>query len=174
MKTISPGRYALSVCAAAAMLAGCGGSAQFPSPIAAPRVEAGKLERPPSPSTERLKARKIGTFRSGCGGDGFDEWCDFRARGKAKGPLPGPFTARCVWHEFSGQSGYYWTFKEHFTITSGTSKVIGLINAGGSGAFSLPGVYQYTTRNGYSGNVEIQSLGVFSSSSDFLETFYGM
>ena len=34
MKTTSPGHYALGACAAVAILAGCGGAAQFPNPTA--------------------------------------------------------------------------------------------------------------------------------------------
>ncbi len=46
MKTILPGRYVLGVCTAAAMLAGCGGSAQLPNSTAlAPLGSAGTVGR---------------------------------------------------------------------------------------------------------------------------------
>ncbi|MFY9720093.1 MAG: hypothetical protein WAK16_10660 [Candidatus Cybelea sp.] len=39
----------------------------------------------------------------------------------------------------------------------------------------LPGVYQYTTTTGYSGNVKIESLGQFlGPDADFREIFDGM
>jgi hypothetical protein len=93
------------------------------------------------------------------------------------GTDPGTFFARNKYRgscgTFGGYFGCGWSFYEKFVITSGVSKIIGKINASGSGP--ILGIHQYTTRNGYSGNVNIQSLGgVFSSGGDFSEIFHGM
>jgi hypothetical protein len=51
MTTISRRHYALSVCAAAAILAGCGGSAQSPNPTAQTLLgSTGTVDRSASPS----------------------------------------------------------------------------------------------------------------------------
>lgn len=191
MKAILRVPYALSVCAAAAILAGCGGATQFPNPAAqTPLGNTSTVDRSTSPSivvsnrpdsgsgkVERLRAR--GVREGNCGGDGIDTWCYFRASGKAVGPYPGTFFARNKWHERCGSfGGYYgcsWTFTQDFIISSGASKIKGTIEAEGSGSFPIPGVYQYTTKNGYSGNVKIQSLGEFAGpDASFREAFYGM
>ncbi len=189
MKTISGVPYALSVCAAAAMLAGCGGATQFPNPAAqTPRGNTGTVDRSASPSivssnrpdsgrgkVERLSASTVQVGK--CGGDGFEFSCNFSARGRAVGPYPGTFFARNKERSscgtFGGKFFCGWSFNEHFVITSGASNILGNINANGPGP--LLGIHQYTTKNGYSGNVKIQSLGgVFSSGGDFSEIFHGM
>ena len=191
MKTISPGHYALSACATVAILAGCGGATQFPNPVAqtppgntatvdrsAP-TSIGGSNRPDSGSstTERLRAPGD-RVKGGCESDGIiSGGCDFHARGRAVGPYPGTFVVHCQssWFKFSLKE--WWTFQEHFTIRSGGSKISGTIEADGSGGESipLPGVYQYTTKNGYSGNVTIKSLAqFFGPDADFREAFDGM
>ena len=107
MKTISPRHYALSVCAAVAIPAGCGGATQFPDPAAQTLLGVtGALGRSASPSivssnrpdsgsgkVERLRARRIQP--RGGGGFGGYSYVDFLARGRADGPYPGTFTAHC-------------------------------------------------------------------------------
>ncbi|MGB8907317.1 MAG: hypothetical protein WCC84_01075 [Candidatus Cybelea sp.] len=187
MKTISGVPYALSVCAATVLLAGCGGSAQLPNPVAqTPLGNTGTVDRSTSPSivssnhpnsgggkVERLTAPRV--HNGSCGGNGFEEWCGFHARGTAAGPYPGTFFARSELREY-WSSCAYWTFEEKFIITSGASKTVGTIDASGcGGSISIPGVYQYTTTNGYSGSVKIQSLGGnLGPDADFREIFHGM
>jgi hypothetical protein len=178
--------YALSVCVAAAVLASCSGTTQLPNPAAQPPLgNTGAVDRSASQSivglnrpdsgsgkVERLRAPEI--QYGNCGGDGFQNWCYFRARGRAVGPYPGSFLARNKWREScSPIFGCGGSFTQDFIIRSGATKIVGTIEVDGS---PTPGVYQYTTKNGYSGNVKIQSLGgVFGTAEgDFREAFYGM
>ena len=178
MKVTSP-RHALSVCATVAILAGCGGATQFQNPVTTASRSIVASNRPDSGSRkrERLRAR-AGNVKGWCEGDGIiSGGCVFHARGRAVGPYPGTFTAHCQssWSKFSLKE--WWTFQEHFIIRSGGSKISGAIEASGSGSESipLPGTYQYTTKNGYSGNVSIKSLAqFFGPDADFSEAFDGM
>lgn len=117
-------------------------------------------------------------MKGGCESDGIiSGGCDFHARGRAVGPYPGTFAVHCQssWFKFSLKE--WWTFQEHFIIRSGGSKISGTIEANGSGSESipLPGTYQYTTKNGYSGNVTIKSLAqFFGPDADFREAFDGL
>jgi hypothetical protein len=175
MKTVSRGRYALSICAAATVLAGCGGATQFPNPgVPTPLGNASNHPDFGSVNAERLRARGV---KGECGGDGTSWGCHFHARGRAVGPYPGTFFAHCqsTWSKFSLKT--WWTFQEHFIIRSGSSKIDGTIEVNGTGGMfiPLPGVYQYTTTTGYSGNVKIESLGQFlGPDADFREIFDGM
>jgi hypothetical protein len=103
-------------------------------------------------------------------------WVDFLAHGSAGGVFPGTFIAHCVLTEADYQGRWYWGFQERFIIRSGASKINGTIDVGGSGiSMPVPGVYQYTTTNGYSGNVKIQSLATYGGPDrDFREEFDGM
>jgi hypothetical protein len=178
MKTTSPGHCALGACAAVAILAGCSGAAQFPNPAAQTALGNARIvERSGSSKLERLRTPGD-RVKGGCESDGIiSGGCDFHARGRAVGPYPGTFVVHCQssWFKFSLKE--WWTFQEHFIIRSGGSKISGTIEANGSGGESipLPGVYQYTTKNGYSGNVTIKSLAqFFGPDADFRETFDGM
>jgi hypothetical protein len=188
MKTISPGHSALSVCVAAAVLAGCGGATQFPNPAAqTPPGNTDGVYGPASLSivgsnrpdsggkVERLRARGD-RVKGHCGGDGFVWGCLVRVRGTAVGPYPGAFFARYQYQESTVSDHTYWSFKEHFIISSGVFKIRGTIEGGGSGGISIPGVYQYTTTDGYSGSVKIQTLGgvTVGPDADFREIFHGM
>ena len=188
MKTISPGRYGFSACAAVAILAGCGGGTQFQNPAAqTPLGNTGTLDRsasqgivgsnrPDSGSgkVERLRARRLDRVRGG--GFGMTSWEDFLARGRAEGAYPGTFIAHCDTESTDYQGRWSWSFTERFIIRSGVSKIKGTISVGGSGPVMLiPGVYQYTTTNGYAGNVKIQSLAAYGGPDrDFREAFEGM
>ena len=121
MKTVLRGHYALSVCAAGAMLAGCGGSAQLPNPTAlAPVANSRAADRLTSPSNavpERVGSDTSSTER--LAGTAKLSRCDlrtrFRARGVATGPNPGTFTAAGAWGiDFPTQ---VWFFHESFIIT---------------------------------------------------------
>lgn len=189
MKMIARKEYALSVCAAAAILGGCGSSAQFLNPteqtpvddavatqFASSSLEA--VERvDPDRNSEILRDLKV---RGHChnGGNQHYEKCFFHTTvpGTATGPYPGTFTARGGFSDEPGIGSGHWGFGESFAITSGAYKIKGTIYAGGVGPGPrFPGVYQYTTTVGYSGNVKIQSLGKFlGSDTDFREIFYGM
>jgi hypothetical protein len=174
MKTITRGPYTLSVCAAAAMLAGCGGSAQLPNPAAQTSLGDATPQRVGSASSAESLIGRVDITEC----VSFDvEICHFKVNGKriARGPYPGTFTARGNWEsELSSYPfclGGCWSFSERFTITSGATKISGSISASGTGAtfMPIPGVYQYTTTNGYSGNVEISAF-----LPHFGEAFYGM
>jgi hypothetical protein len=136
MKTILQAHHTLSICVAAAMLAGCGGSAQLPGATAqAPLVRA----RSNSSGNEVLKGRvhthckyHAGLFTS----------CDFHTKspGKAMGPYPGTFTASGSYEQ---QEWYpFYSFGESFTITSGASQITGSI------AYWPSSGYQYTSSVG--------------------------
>lgn len=188
MNTISSGHFTLSVCAAAAILAGCSGSAQLPNPAAlVPFANSRAADRPASPSDvvpERVFGASSSTeyllgmaYRTKCKMLGEVETCHFVAFGKriARGPYPGTFTAHGTWlselPSFPHCPGGCWGFSESFRITSGATGIVGSISASGTGEtfIPIPGVYQYTTKNGYSGNVQISRLV-----RRFRETFYGM
>ena len=187
MKTFSRWHYNLSVCAAAAILAGCGGAAQFPNPAAQmPSGNTGTADLSVLPSigrnnrldsssgrVERLRAR--GVLLGDCYGipGAFNE-CNYRTIGIATGPFPGTFTAQM--ELFQNDQPLFWAFSESFTIGR-NSKVTGTISVDGPGfgEVAVPGVYGYATTNGYSGKVKIQSLGRhFGPDADFLEIFHGM
>ena len=140
MKTISRRHYGLSVCAAAAMLAGCGGSSQFPNPdvqaplngrhtidvIASASRTALEDSKPDSSRIELLTAEAKGHCKrspSGLFGS-----CDFKASGTATGPYPGTFTAKGTYNVC--ETYCPWFFSESFTITSGTAIISGTIFRG--------------------------------------------
>jgi hypothetical protein len=166
MKTISRRHYALSVCATAAIVAGCGGWAQLPNPTAlAPVPNSRAADRLGSPSyavpervgsdtssTERLTGTaKLSrcTFRT-----------RFRARGVATGPNPGTFTATGGWGIDFPTDPQVWFFHESFIITSGSQTIAGHIDASGSGSapFSCTAVkkdiFSYSTPM-VSGNAKV-------------------
>jgi hypothetical protein len=168
MKTISLKHYALSVCAAAAMLVDCGGPLQFPNsdvqaPLNARRTDViasasrSSLEalKPDSARIELLAAESKGHCKrshSGLFGS-----CDFKASGTAAGPYPGTFTANGNYYfcEFYCM----WTFGESFTITSGTAKISGTISALGGGLSPpFPAFYPYESSFG-DGRVKIEAVG---------------
>jgi hypothetical protein len=164
MKTVLRGHYALSVCAAGAMLAGCGGSAQLPNPTAlAPVANSRAADRLTSPSNavpERVGSDTSSTER--LAGTAKLSRCDlrtrFRARGVATGPNPGTFTAAGAWGiDFPTQ---VWFFHESFIITDGSQTIHGHIDASGSGSapFSCTAVkneiFPYSTRM-VSGNAKV-------------------
>jgi hypothetical protein len=138
MKTVLRRHYALSVCAAGAMLAGCGGSAQLPNPTApAPVTNSRAADRFTSPSNavpERVGSDTSSTER--LAGTAKLSRCNlrtrFRVRGVATGPNPGTFTAKGVWGSAFPEQG--WFFRESFVITSGSQTIDGHIDAGGSGS----------------------------------------
>lgn len=181
MKTISRVRYALSVCTGAAMLAGCGGSAQFPNPaaqaplngrrtidvIASASRTALEDSKPDSSRIELLTAEAQGHCKrshSGLSGS-----CDFKAGGTATGPYPGTFTANgsynfCYFY-------CVWSFGESFTITSGTAKISGTIfKMRGGSSPPFPAFYPYTSSLG-DGRVKIGAVGPYGP---FREKVHGL
>jgi hypothetical protein len=183
MKTVLHGHYALSVCAAAAILAACGGSAQLPNPVAHSLATPQRVGRSSSGSEVLYGTARV---RSGRCRRSSGSFTHFSAHGKATGPYPGTFTAKGRWSEdcFSGMQSrpntFFcgWTLDETFTIKSGTSKVFGTVKGtGGEGWFPSCTVFgpepyyyvQYTSNHG-SGTVSIQSIeqGVFDESLDGL------
>ncbi len=119
MKTISRVPYALSVCIAAAMLAGCGGSTQpsFPNGMEqnATRVALNSVTLPSSAS-EVLTATDV-TVSSYCP---TTEGASFSASGTATGPYPGTFTASGYWNSGEGLHHFFWDFRESIKIVSNT------------------------------------------------------
>lgn len=144
MKTISRSHYALNICVGAAILAGCGGSAQFPNPIAlGPVANSNAADRLPSPSkvvpervgsdsssTERLTgtAKLIKPCHSLHGKDRGGWGTHFSASGVATGPNPGTFTATGTWTG-GGLPQPQWSFSESFSVTSGSQTINGTILA---------------------------------------------
>ncbi len=134
MKTISRVPYALSVCAAAATLASCGGSVQVPNPLAqAPlgRIGSG------SSGNEVLDSRIV----LNCVNFYF-QICHFHTKhlGHATGPYPGIFTVKGSWRS-SLRYGMS-PISESFTIVSGASKITGSLT------YSSSSGYGYTTSIG--------------------------
>jgi hypothetical protein len=189
MSTISPKHYALSVCAAATVLAGCDGSAQMPNLTAQRSYATPLIARPGSSGAEAL----TGTAEIKCHLDrrrhghgqvitGGASTSDFSvARGKASGPYPGTFTATGRWKIntliISSQFFEIWTFSEDFSITSGASKISGTIKEGISDEGSPfptctsfgPQTSQYTSNYGSGdASIEIIKAGDFSESLDGL------
>ena len=191
MKTILRAPYALSVCAAAAVLAACGGSTSFPSPTAqTPLGNAITSKRVASSSfaiPERIGANSSGaevltgkaTLHQ-CHPYGFEFFRRFsHAHGKATGPYPGTFTASGQWGVseliYNGREKLFWGFSERFIITSGASKVSGTIEGMSSDnpfpsctSFG-PQTLQYTSNYG-DGNADVQIV----EQGDFSETLDGL
>jgi hypothetical protein len=189
MSTISHGHCALSVCAAAAVLAGCGGSAQMPNLTAPPSYATPHGVRPSSSGAEVL----TGTAKIKCRLDrrrhghgqvitGSASTTDFSvARGKAAGPYPGTFTATGRWKInsmiISSQFIEIWIFSEDFSITSGASTISGTIKEGPTDEGSPyptctsfgPETSQYTSNYGSGdASIEIIKLGDFNEALDGL------
>jgi hypothetical protein len=160
------------------MLTGCG-SLPFsePTPGTPSYATPQRLERGSS-DPERLSAPKQKVHTT-CKGFSKTSFCTYTVTGKASGPYPGTFSASGE-YTVSGRppaspncSGRCsWNFEERFTIRSKKSRISGTISAGGNGNFPIPGPFHYTTKNGYSGTVKVQSIGLHDS--DFRETFFGM
>jgi hypothetical protein len=119
MKTISRGPYALGVCAAAAILAACGGAAQPSLPNGmeqnAARVALNSVA-PPSSASEVLTATDV-TVSSYCP---TTEGASFSASGTATGPYPGTFTASGYWNSGEALEHFFWDFRESIKIMSNT------------------------------------------------------
>lgn len=114
--------YALSICAAIAMLAGCNSAALAPTqgsglaPSGTPLVSSvahGAADSHRGKNTEKLKSTS-GTE----GGSGCQFLC---VSGKARGPYPGTFTG---FGDFSW-TGSHAPFFGEFVITSGTNTITG-------------------------------------------------
>jgi hypothetical protein len=153
---------------AAAILAGCGASAQSLNPVSrTPPSVARALDEPTTGGLERLHARRvhISCNRSSAS---YTE-CSFgtRGRAKARGPYPGTFAASGGW-ESGLNTGH--SFVETFTIHSGSSRVTGQISFH---TFSGPGgplgTYQYTSSVG-NGTVQVTAL----AGNNFREVFQGL
>jgi hypothetical protein len=151
MKAISRIPYAVGVCAAAAILAGCG-SAQSSNPSAQSFNPSAQTAGRDSSSAENL----IGTANLGAchshyvhhghgqviTGEAFR--VDFHAHGQATGPSAGTFVASGSWRytlQFVGSGDVeFWNLAEKFTIKSGASKIVGTIQGDGAGGSTTPGL----------------------------------
>ncbi|MGB8965121.1 MAG: hypothetical protein WCB99_05730 [Candidatus Cybelea sp.] len=194
MKTILPKHYALSVCVAATMLVGCGGSTQFPnSPAQASFGSAGTAFHFASPSfatPERMRANSSGNEAltgkakitkpchaiRGPHGKRQGSSTTFSAHGNATGPYPGAFTASGSWEFFPTRFFHQqWTFNETFTITSGSSTISG--TAGNLGFYGAPfscTVVENLTVPYTSGSVSGNALINIIQKQDFSETLDGL
>jgi hypothetical protein len=186
MKTVLHGHYALSVCAAAATLAGCSGSARLPNPTAqtalgntgatfrvvSPSFATPEPVGPNSSGTEALtgKAKLIKPCHRAKHG-----WsASFSAHGNATGPYPGTFTASGSWGEYYGRGGSeVWNFSETFTITSGSSTISGTASRPGFGMLSCT-VLKNLTVPYTSGSVSGNALINIIQKHDFSETLDGL
>lgn len=138
-------RNTLGLCAAAALLGGCGGSGQSPNPMAQAPLD--RL-RSDSSGNEVLNG-KIHTHCKNHA-SGLRSTCTFRTThpGKATGPYPGTFTA-------TGSYGidfapYSRGFNESFTIISGSSEITGSISCASPpfGSGCPPNSYTSSVGNG--------------------------
>ena len=193
MKHISRAHYVLSVCAAAAMLAGCGGATQFPNPTAQTAVgnalTSKAVTSPNSAMPERMGANSSGnevlTGKAklikpchaihGKHGKGGGWSTHFSAHGNATGPYPGTFTASGSWTVSCNRVlQCSWTFNETFTITSGSSTISG--TAGTLGFYGAPGcaVVNNLTVPYTSGSVSGNALINTIQKQHFSETLDGL
>ena len=198
MKAISRVPYALSVCAAAAMLVGCRrlgpASKSCGADIARQRRHhiSGRVAkfrdarahgRQLFPALRSLLGR-LGSraTKALLSPDGHVS----HAHGNAAGPYPGTFLASGNWkiRFYAIQGGLigFWFFYERFTITSGSSKISGTIKGRGEGSEGShqffptceslgPSNMQYTSNSG-SGNADIEIIQ--KGKGDFSETLDGL
>ncbi len=172
MNRLSLSRCALSVCVAAILLAGCGGSQGLIGQLAAAKQD--RYGQAPSElsGSEVLTASHVRLHTIMCSGP-YGE-VRFRTEGMANGPLSGSFTAHGVWTFHFLTS---WSFHESFTITSGSSHISGQIVPihfkepsmyCGHGAYFGPSTrgFHYKTHSGYKGRVKIEII----KRNDFNET----
>jgi hypothetical protein len=164
MKSIPLAPSALVLCTiVTTVFAGCGANAGSNDRPALPNVTAvgrtGSAVR-----SDFLEILRDARIRHHCynGPTGAYTTCSFHtiAPGTATGPYPGSFTASGGWTFYSdGPMGPFWTFGEGFTISSGSTQIKGSIYQQNTGfGPPFPGVYQYTTTDGYSGGAKIRSL----------------
>lgn len=120
MKTISSVPFALSVCAAAAILADCGGATQPPVLNGVERnamvnaISATRL----SSASEVLTTTDV-TVTPACPSS---PGASFNASGTTTGPYPGTFTASGLWRDDQelGPHHWIWVFRESIRIVSNT------------------------------------------------------
>jgi len=163
-------RYALCICAAAALLAGCGGSqAQGAAWTPSQQNVTGVLA---NDSNSELHGETFsasgGTFS--CAKHADYSISHFATSGNASGPLPGSFSASGSWRLSSGT----WSFQEKFEILSGSQTISGKIDKDGTGpggsCDSFGGNLPYRTQNPKSkGHVAINIL--YESALSFKEAF---
>lgn len=152
-------RCALGLCAAAAILGGCSGAGQIPSPTAqtpisntsttAFRVASPSYATPqrvvPSSSGDEVLQGKLHTHCKYHAG--LFTTCNFHTTqpGKATGPYPGTFTAEGSYEDsfLVGDS-----FGESFTLISGSSEITGSISCGGPFGGCPPNSYMSSIGNG--------------------------
>jgi hypothetical protein len=137
--------YALSVCAATAILAGC-------SSEGSPAAPAGPMQRISIRSDMTSRAISAKPFTSLLSGEVLDgnqvhvvqvschrsrARTTFTASGSTTGSYPGTFTATGKWRFGVDQFGRnFWAFHQSFTITSGKSNIPGTIAGYGGGLFA--------------------------------------
>lgn len=185
MKTASPKCCALSVCATAAMLAGCGGSAQLPNPPAATplagvrtaeRIALPGYAHPGAVGSDSSSAEiLIGNATVKCFGGPPGHGGFIVKRGTATGPYPGTFAANGGWTDQDGSRP--WVFSESFTIKSGNTKISETISGSGkkNGSYCStfgPNVMRYATTSGrnHKGKAHITII----QQGDFSETLLGL
>jgi hypothetical protein len=120
MKIISRITYALSVCAAAAILAACGGATQ-PSVLNGVEQSVAANGIPVTPlssESEDLTTTDVNVTPSCPRNPG----ASFNASGTATGPYPGTFTASGFWRDDQelGPHHWLWVFRESIGIVSNT------------------------------------------------------
>lgn len=166
--------YALSACAAAAMLAGCGGSTQRGTAFLVASPNSAMPDRMGAkPSGDEVLTGKATLHR--CHPLGFGFFRRSYAHGKATGPYPGRFSANGTWGITCFKKLCYWGVNERFIIMSAASKVSGTIT--GNPASGSPGTctsfgpasQQYTSNHG-DGNADIQII----EKGDFSEALVGL
>jgi len=124
---------ALSV--TAAITAGCGGSqSQLGAAGTLPQVATQRIpiagHRGSDPSSPEILTASHVAIKARCvGSPHYSETCtaNFKTQGTAGGPLSGRFVARGYWFEWILNR---WSFRESFTISSGSSSLSGTISAG--------------------------------------------
>ena len=179
MIALNRSRYTLSVCVAAVLLAGCGGSqaslaqsATRQSETAGPAGYNGTTGR----SITRLSSLKGETFtatdlRRRCRPDGVAK-LTFTAIGNATGPLPGTFKSSGIAHVLNVR-GYRGHFKDTFVIDSSGVHYGAAIHNGGAFPigcsppnFNVSAKYSLKQGHGDSGTTE-----VILSDHSFSQTF---
>jgi len=157
MNTLSGRCYGLSVCVAAITLASCNG-AQPPIGAANAIPKSTATIWHDSMRREVLRSRN---FYKRCGFDGSEAIWSVDASGKASGAWPGTFTADAI----LTSSKYRSSFKESFTITSGSETISGTAQWYGSVDF-----VRHNPCGGYGNDQLTYTIGSLSGRARFLVT----
>jgi hypothetical protein len=120
----------LPLCCMVLAITACSGGTQVP-PVAPADGPSAEREVAPNALGEVLSARKVVVKTRLCGAKGSSAVVTFTARGAAKGPYKGTFTATGSWNFTRIPGNDIWTFSEKYVIKTGAGLVDGTITGSG-------------------------------------------